>query len=168
GNPTIELPDGEGKSLLCIGGRGELDDAASIMLAQVLEVQGASVIRARHNQLASDGITQLPLESIQTVVISYLNAASSAQARYAVRRLKRMRPALRVGLFMPDAPMEDDSVPGVPSAGSIGADFLAHTIAEAAENGFADTKPVKIKATGKRRAPKRASRARAKPATSGK
>jgi len=154
GNPTIELPDGEGKSLLCIGGRGELDDAAAIMLAQVLEVQGARIFRATYRQLSSDSIIRLPLGEMQTVVISYLNAASSTQARYAVRRLKRMRPALRVGLFMPDLPPPDETQ-GELSAETTGADFIARTLAEAAENGFADTKPVKIKGTPKRLGPRK-------------
>ena len=39
-----ELPDGTGKSILCVGGRGDLDDAAAAMLAQVLAVQGATTI----------------------------------------------------------------------------------------------------------------------------
>ncbi|TIP57802.1 MAG: AI-2E family transporter, partial [Mesorhizobium sp.] len=42
----IELPDGTDISVLCAGGRGELDDAAAAMLAQVLEVQGATVSKA--------------------------------------------------------------------------------------------------------------------------
>ncbi|MGO8176450.1 AI-2E family transporter, partial [Rhizobium ruizarguesonis] len=29
----LELPDGQGRSLLCIGGRGGLDDAAAAMLS---------------------------------------------------------------------------------------------------------------------------------------
>ncbi|MGO4842191.1 AI-2E family transporter, partial [Rhizobiaceae sp. 2RAB30] len=40
-----ELPDGTGMTVCCAGGRGELDDAAAAMLAQVLEVQGATVSR---------------------------------------------------------------------------------------------------------------------------
>ena len=154
GNPTIELPDGEGRSLLCIGGRGELDDAAAVMLAQVVEVQGARVFRAASGQLSTSSIVRLPLEDVQTVVISYLNAASSAQARYAVRRLKRMHPALRVGLFMPDLPPPQETR-GELSAETTGADFIARTLAEAAEHGFADTKPVKLKGTPKRLAPRK-------------
>ena len=47
-----DLPDGTGKSVLCVGGRGELDDAAAAMLAQVLGVQGAVASTASFADLA--------------------------------------------------------------------------------------------------------------------
>jgi hypothetical protein len=65
-----------------------------------------------------------------------------------------MRPALRVGLFMPDLPPPDETQ-GELSAETTGADFIARTLAETAENGFADTKPVKIKGTPKRLGPRK-------------
>lgn len=154
GNPTIELPDGEGKSLLCVGGRGDLDDAASIMLAQVLEVQGAQVARAEHTQLTGERVSRLPLDGVQTVIIAYLNKASVAQARYAVRRLKRARPQLRVGLFMPPGAFQNDGGTEV-SAEAVGADFIAKTLADSAANGFADTKAVRLMAPAKRLAPRK-------------
>ncbi|RUZ52978.1 AI-2E family transporter, partial [Mesorhizobium sp. M7A.F.Ca.CA.004.05.2.1] len=46
GEDETDLPDGTDMSVLCAGGRGELDDAAAAMLAQVLEVQGATVSKA--------------------------------------------------------------------------------------------------------------------------
>ncbi|TJV02139.1 MAG: AI-2E family transporter, partial [Mesorhizobium sp.] len=57
----VDLPDGVGFSVLCAGGRGELDDAAAAMLAQVLEVQGAEVSRASFIDLEPAGIRRLDL-----------------------------------------------------------------------------------------------------------
>jgi hypothetical protein len=84
------LPDGEGRSLICIGGRGEIDDAAAVMLAQVMEIQGATIARAAHTALGLIQLRRLDLDQADTVILTYLNAASSAQARHAVRRLKRL------------------------------------------------------------------------------
>mgnify|MGYP004719226557 CR=1 FL=1 len=39
---ALQLPSGEGKSIICLGGRGPLDDVSAAMLAQVLcRVRGA-------------------------------------------------------------------------------------------------------------------------------
>ena len=46
---AVELPDGAGKMVLCVGGRGELDDAAAAMLAQVLTAQGATARMIEHH-----------------------------------------------------------------------------------------------------------------------
>lgn len=58
---NTELPDGEGVSVLSVGGRGELDDAAAAMLAQVLEVQGATVAKASFTDLEPATIRRLEL-----------------------------------------------------------------------------------------------------------
>ena len=39
--PRGPLPDGSGKLIVCAGGRGALDDAAVMMLAQLLKSNGA-------------------------------------------------------------------------------------------------------------------------------
>jgi predicted PurR-regulated permease PerM len=160
GEPTAELPDGEGRSLLCLGGRGELDDAAALMLAQVLEVQGAKVQRASWSMLNSGSVRQLPLRGVGTVIISFLNPMSSVQARYAVRRLKRMDAKLRVGLFMPlGAYMERTGEPV--SAEHVNADFITYDVPQTVMMGFADESAVKLKTSHKRLSPTR--RASVKP-----
>jgi hypothetical protein len=88
-----ELPDGAGKSVLCIGGRGELDDAAAAMLAQVLAVQGATVLRASFVEIQPTTIRSLDLARVQTVVIGFLNTDSQKHARFLVRRVKRTSPS---------------------------------------------------------------------------
>ncbi len=40
GKAELELPSGEGRSVLCVGARSALDDVTAAMLAQVLAVQG--------------------------------------------------------------------------------------------------------------------------------
>jgi hypothetical protein len=100
----IELPDGKDISVLCAGGRGELDDAAAAMLAQVLEVQGATVAKASFVDMEPAGIRRLELETIDTIVVGFLNRDSLKHARFLVRRLKRAKAGLRIGIvFWSDA-----------------------------------------------------------------
>jgi len=158
GKPAIELPDGDGKALLCVGGRGSLDDVAAMMLAQVMEVQGAKVSRVSHDQLGSGRVSNLPLEGKDTIVIAFLNATSTTQARYAVRRFKRLRAGLRVGLFMPAGVTSGDGRAEV-TADMLNADFIAESIEAAVIAGFAETKASRLRTTAKRRAPRARSKA---------
>ena len=95
-----ELPDGAGKSVLCIGGRGDLDNAAAAMLAQVLTVQGASASTASHTDVDPANIRNLPLGTFQTAIVGFLNSDSVNHGRYVVRRLKRAGKNLRVGIVL--------------------------------------------------------------------
>ncbi|TGT14730.1 AI-2E family transporter, partial [Mesorhizobium sp. M4B.F.Ca.ET.172.01.1.1] len=90
-----DLPDGTDMSVLCAGGRGELDDAAAAMLAQVLEVQGTTVSKAGFADMEPGGIRRLELDTVDTVVVGFLNPDSIKHARFLVRRLKRTKAALR-------------------------------------------------------------------------
>jgi hypothetical protein len=124
-----ELPNGAGKSVLCIGGRGELDDAAAAMLAQVLAVQGATVSRASFVDIQPATIQSLDLASAQTVVIGFLNTDSQKHARFLIRRFKRTRPSTRVGVvFWLDTDENDGKTE---LAEKIGADFVAQNFVEA-------------------------------------
>ncbi|MGE0279790.1 MAG: AI-2E family transporter [Rhizobiaceae bacterium] len=147
-----DLPDGEGHFLLCMGGRGAIDDAAAVMLAQVMEVQGATVTRALHSALGLTQLRRLELDGVDTVVLTYLNTASAAQARHAVRRLKRLKRKLRVGVFMPKARPDL----ALPTAEALNADFVVSAIADAVKNSFADEKPVPLRAPPKRLSPRHA------------
>jgi hypothetical protein len=78
--------------VLCVAGRSGLDEAAAIMLAQLLAKHG---IRARvegAEALSSTNIFRLGTEGIAAVFVSYLDASSQAHMRYTVRRLRRRLP----------------------------------------------------------------------------
>jgi predicted PurR-regulated permease PerM len=143
-----DLPDGSGHNLLCTGGRGAIDDAASKMLAQVLESQGAQVAKARHDDLEIAGIEQLPLDGVDTVVVTFLNSNSISHARHVIRRLKRIKPKLRVGIFAPrdasESFLDPDTV--TRTAGAINADFIASSMMETARLALADTPAVPLSA----------------------
>jgi predicted PurR-regulated permease PerM len=149
---TPDLPDGEGKALLCLGGRGEIDDAVAAMLAQVLEVQGAAATSASHVALEPGNVGLLDLKNADTAVVAFLNSRSAAHARYAVRRLKRAKRGLRVGILLPR--LEDDESKPL-TAEAVNADFVAASIAEAVISGLSDKKAVPLKATASRLSRKR-------------
>ncbi|MER8640748.1 AI-2E family transporter [Mesorhizobium sp. M1365] len=147
----IELPNGVGMSVLCCGGRGELDDAAAAMLAQVLEVQGATVSTAGFADMDPASIRRLDLAAVDTVVVGFLNPDSVKHARFLVRRLKRARPALRVGIAFWSEAGNDDSQAAAALAGDINADFVAHSIVDAVRGALSSEPPVALKLAAKRR-----------------
>jgi predicted PurR-regulated permease PerM len=159
-----ELPDGEGRRLLCVGGRDEVDDAAAAMLAQVLGVQDAEAFATTHADLAPRRIGELGLAGVDTVIVAFLNPRSLALARHVVRRLKRARKGLRVGLLIPVP--ANGAAPEAPfTAEAVNADFVATGIADAVIDGLSDAPPVPLKLPGRSIAKLRpASRRRPAPA----
>jgi predicted PurR-regulated permease PerM len=149
-NGEADLPDGKGLSVLCAGGRGELDDAAAAMLAQVLEVQGATASRASHSDLEPAGIRHLKLDGVDTLVVGFLNANSVKHARYVVRRCKRAKPALRVGVVFWSETSRTDKEETLKLADDINADFVAYEMIDAAIGALSDAPPVRLRDTGKR------------------
>ena len=144
-----DLPDGEGRAVMCMGGRGEIDDAAAAMVAQVLEIQGAQAVVAGHQSLEPGLFGSLALGEADTVVVAYLNAASLAQARHCVRRLKRRKARLRVGLLVP---MEaDGDRRGSVTEDGTGADFVVPTITAAVRQALSGEAAKPLKALPKRR-----------------
>ncbi|TIT49925.1 MAG: AI-2E family transporter, partial [Mesorhizobium sp.] len=125
GEDDIELPDGTDIAVVCAGGRGELDDAAAAMLAQVLEVQGATISKVSFADIDPASIRRLELDAVDTVVVGFLNRDSVKHARFLVRRLKRIKRALRVGIvfWSEDG---DASETAVKPANDINADFVAY------------------------------------------
>ena len=156
-----DLPDGEGKRLVCIGGRGDMDDAASAMLAQVLEVQGAEASMAPHTTHTARAIRDLDLANVDTAIATFLNASSLVQARQVVRRLKRTRRNLRVGVYLPGRTFDEGEAASI--ASSISADFVVNKLTEAIIEGLADAPAVRLKGSQPRIARRRARTASTKP-----
>lgn len=78
-----------GKPVLCAGGRGNLDDVAAEIHAQLLERAGIGARTAPFEALASKTYGSLELDGVRLVCISFMNAGSLAHARFLVRRLRR-------------------------------------------------------------------------------
>ncbi|MER8575841.1 AI-2E family transporter [Mesorhizobium sp. M1338] len=151
GENETDLPDGAGISVLCAGGRGELDDATAAMLAQVLEVQGATVATAGFAEMEPANIRRIELETIDSVVVGFLNRDSVKHARFLVRRLKRAKAALRVGIVFWSETAAEDKETAARLAQDINADFVAHGMVDAVLGALSNEPPVALKLIAKRR-----------------
>lgn len=134
------LPDGEGRNLICAGGRWPIDDAAAAMVGQVLDIQGAETRVITHDLLETARVSQLDLGASDTIILTYVNPSTLNHARYAVQRLKRARKGLRVGLLLPNLPggASTDAI-----AKKANADFVGATIAETARQALGELKPAR-------------------------
>ena len=115
--------------IACAGGRGELDDAAAAMLAQVLKAQGAITTCLGHCLLEPGRLRQLSLDDAETVMIVFLNPLSVQHARNMTRRLKRSRPKVSVGILLWNC--SEDALEPVKRAAEMGSDFVANSLEEA-------------------------------------
>jgi predicted PurR-regulated permease PerM len=119
-------------AILCIAGRGALDEAASHMLAQLLRKHGLGARVAPHGAVSRDGIERLTLTGIKMICISYLEIAGSpAHLRYLLRRIRRRCPSVTilVGLWPMDEPVLRD--PQLQR--QIGADLYVATLRDAVQ-----------------------------------
>jgi predicted PurR-regulated permease PerM len=150
---AAELPDGAGKTVLCVGGRGELDEASAAMLAQVLTAHGATARLVETRAIGAGNIGRFDFKDVHSLVIGYLNADSVAHARYMVRRIKRARKTLRVGVafWLP----AEDHFSDAKLMASINCDFVAHTMTQAVAGALSDEAAVAIKPTPRRIAKRR-------------
>jgi predicted PurR-regulated permease PerM len=128
-----ELPDGTGKTVICIGGRGPLDDASAAMLAQVLQVQGAEVVTARHSDITNRRSRDLIPKEANAVVVCFLNEDSAKHAGILMRRFKRIYPTSRVG-----AVLWSDSEDARPLSAQKDADFTASRLTDAAREALSE------------------------------
>ena len=138
----LDLPDGTGRSIVCLGGRGAMDDAAAAMLAQILAVQGADVVTADHTVTGVRGSNSIETSGFDTVVVTFLNGNSKSHARQIVRRLKRKKPSLRVGIVVP---MADGERSAQIAPEDINADFVSLDLNEAVRSALSVSEPVPLK-----------------------
>lgn len=75
--------------VLCIAGQDPLDEAAALMLAQLLDKHGLRARVEPADVLSTQGIFRLEAKGVALICLSYLDTSSPAHQRYAVRRLRR-------------------------------------------------------------------------------
>jgi hypothetical protein len=82
--------------VLCVAGRGPLDEAAAVILAQLLKKYGLGARTEGADAVATMNIPRLETAGVAMVCLSYLDATSSAHMRYAIRRMRRKLPTAQV------------------------------------------------------------------------
>jgi predicted PurR-regulated permease PerM len=78
--------------VLCVAGRGPLDEAISAMLAQLLEKHGLASRLAGAAAITNANVPALETDGVALVCLSYLDTSSPAHMRYAIRRVRRRFP----------------------------------------------------------------------------
>lgn len=119
------------------------------MLAQVLAVQGASAEAVVHDALKPANLRALDLSDRDTLIICFLDQQAARHARFAVRRLRRLRPSLRIGVVLWHDPSEARSVDREALREEMQADFVACTMIEAVVEGLSEIEPKPLKAAKK-------------------
>jgi predicted PurR-regulated permease PerM len=82
--------------VICIAGRGSLDEAAAAMLAQLLQKHGISARVVPSQAVSSANIFRFDPAGVKLICLSYLEPGGFTHARYLVRRLRRKLPQARV------------------------------------------------------------------------
>jgi predicted PurR-regulated permease PerM len=117
-------------AILCIAGRGTLDEGAASMLAQLLRKHGLGARLVPHENVSRENIVRLDTTGVTMVCISYLEISGSpAHLRYLLRRLRQKLPKapLLVGLW----PREDVILTDAALRSQVGADHYVVTLREA-------------------------------------
>jgi predicted PurR-regulated permease PerM len=88
------------RSVLCIPGSSRLDEAAALVLAQLLRRRGFGAVAEKVDALSMSRLFSLDLADTSLVCICYVERPSSAKIQYAVRRLGKKKPGLRIILAL--------------------------------------------------------------------
>ena len=83
-------------AILCIGSRGPLDDPAAGMLAQILSKRGIGARAESFEMLSKTNIDRLDASNTRLICMSCLDGSSSAYLRFALRRVKRKVPHVKI------------------------------------------------------------------------
>jgi hypothetical protein len=86
-------------AVLCIPGGGPLDESVAIILAQLLERRGIDAEATEADTLSMAKLFALDTKDTKLICLCYLQPASSAQLRYAARRIKRQAPGAALLMF---------------------------------------------------------------------
>ena len=118
-------------AVMCIGGRGPLDEAASAILAQLIGKHGLGSQLVGYEDVSREKIETLDVSGVAMACISYLDISGSpSHLRYLMQRLRlRLPPGapILVGLW----PVEDSTLSDKQVQRSIGADYFTSSLAEA-------------------------------------
>jgi GAF domain-containing protein len=81
-------------NVLLIGGKTELDEGAAMVVSQALAEDGIGTEVLPPVAIRQETIGQIDLDGFDIVCLVYLGSEIRASARYAARRLRRLKPGL--------------------------------------------------------------------------
>ena len=115
--------------VLCVSGRGALDETVAAMLAQLLGKQGIGARVVPSNEVSAANMPHFDTADAEIACLSYLEAGGLTNACYLIRRLRRKRPATRIilGLWT----LSEEAVESRNALGETGADVIVTSLAQA-------------------------------------
>jgi hypothetical protein len=90
--------DQRGTPVLCVAGRGSLDEAPAAMLAQLLGKHGIGARVIPCSAVSTANLFKLDTAGVELAVLCYLEAGGFSNARYLVRRLRRKLPNATIAI----------------------------------------------------------------------
>jgi predicted PurR-regulated permease PerM len=133
-------------SILCVAGRGVLDDAVTAMMAQLLTKRGFGVRRVTHEAGSRANIGNLDASNARLVCVSYLEIGGApSHLRYLVRRLRARTGAapILVGLW----PKGEAALSELQIQRALGADHYVGSLGDAVETCLATATTARVEAT---------------------
>ena len=94
--PRQVAPGWRETAVLCVSGRGSLDEAAAAMLAQLLGKQGIGALVVPAVAVSAANLVRLDVTGVKVACLSYLEPGSFSNARYLTRRLQRRLPRAKI------------------------------------------------------------------------
>ena len=126
-------PSWQGTPVLCVAGRGSLDEASAAMLAQLLQKHGIGARVVPSAAVSLPNLFALDATGVQMAYLCYLEPGSFSNPHYLVRRLRRKLPkAMIVGGFWTLKADEADARNALTKTGAdLVATFLQQAVAQA-------------------------------------
>jgi predicted PurR-regulated permease PerM len=94
--PDQEASPPEGGFIACVAGRNELDEAAAMLLAGLLQARGHRAYVFEVDAAGALGGHRIALRDASVLCLSLISTSSPARARQIVRRLRRRAPRARI------------------------------------------------------------------------
>jgi predicted PurR-regulated permease PerM len=129
--PSLARSQGGAKPVMCIAGRGSLDEGPAAMLAQLLENRGIGTRVTPSHAVSQANMFRLDVTDVQIVCLSYLEAGGFTNARFLIRRLRRRLPSAQIivgfWVFNEEEAKQSDALR------ETGADLIVTSLKQAAE-----------------------------------
>ncbi len=90
------------RSIVCMPGGGKLDEAAALVLKQLLARRGFGAVAETADAMSMSRIFALDLANAATICLCFLDQPSSAKVTYAVRRLARKSGGAKIVVVLLD------------------------------------------------------------------
>ena len=138
------------RAVLCIPGDGKLDEAAALVLAQVLRRKGVGAVAELADALSMSKFFALDLSEVLWICVCYVNHPSNAKVQYAVRRLQKKHQGGSVLVALlgddDDKAIKGSSLGSVANAALLEGRFsyIAKSIINGAINPPTDTRTLKL------------------------